>query len=170
MGIRLGRWIEMAANVAIVLCALFLGVNFFKSHVLRSLPPGEQGPRIGQSVEAPVLYRPPNSRTLMFYLSTKCRPCTESIPLLRPIVAEAAAARVRVVASLIEPDDESEDYLATNRLRVDLVRRFRPGELGIGITPTIVAVGSDGRVVQVWRGRLDEPDAATLVEWIRASK
>jgi hypothetical protein len=106
----------------------------------------------------------------MFYLSTKCRPCTETIPLLRPIVAEAAAARVRVVASLIEPDDESEDYLATNRLRVDVVRRFRPGELGVGVTPTIVAVGADGRIVQVWRGRLDEPDAATVVEWIRASK
>jgi hypothetical protein len=88
--------------------------------------------------------------TLVLWLRTTCRFCTESMPFYTELVA--LSRRARIVAVGDEPAAVLRTYLEGNGVVVDAVLTVPVGTVRLAGTPTLVFVGPDKRVGAVWRG------------------
>mgnify|MGYP003575296088 CR=1 FL=1 len=105
-------------------------------------------------------------QTLVMFLSSNCRYCTESAPFYSALTARRDAASVRIVAVGTEPQEALSSYLEDHSVRTDNVVTVTPGTFRVRGTPTLVLVNRKGEVHALWRGALrgreGEVEAAVL--------
>jgi hypothetical protein len=155
---NVSKKVEVAANVAILVVALLLGVVLVKRYLLPSPPPGPQraeGLKPGEKLALADVDWGRSRKTLVLVLSTNCHFCTESAPFYQRLAREQSGRDdVRLMAVLPQSVEESRRYLDTNGVAISEVRQERPGEIRVPGTPALIIVDSAGAVVESWVGKL----------------
>jgi thioredoxin-related protein len=155
----LHKRIEVAANVAIIVVALLLGVVLIKRFVLNSTPPGREAAlntiKTGAKISLPDTDWSQSERHLVLVLQKGCHFCAESAPFYRRLV-QALGGRndVRLIAALPQEVGESRQYLDGLGVAVSDVRQTDPSTVGVRGTPTLLLVDRTGTVTDVWVGKL----------------
>jgi hypothetical protein len=157
---NLRKYVELAANVAIIAVAIMLGVVWAKSQFAGSAPPPvvnnspapTQTLRPGGKIDIPEVDWQKNGQTLVLALSTSCHFCTESAPFYRQLKREGNDARL--LAVFPQAASEGEAYLKKLAVPVDEVRQVPFDLLNVRGTPTLVLVDSGGEVKDTWVGKL----------------
>jgi hypothetical protein len=149
---------EVAANIAIVVVAILLGVVLVRKYLLPDahapIPPV---PTIapGTKLSLPNVDWQVNGRTLLLALSTTCRFCTESGPFYQRVAQERAKNQnIRLVAVFPQSVAEAQKYLSDMGVTVDEVREARLDSIGVMATPTLILANAEGAVVESWVGKL----------------
>jgi hypothetical protein len=101
-----------------------------------------------------------NRFTVVLALSTECRFCSDNAGLYRNITNALRTNRLgKSVAVLPQEVSNSQAYLSGLKVTPDEIMRVAEGSGVARATPTIIAVGADGRVLKSWVGRLPQPSA-----------
>lgn len=149
------KWLEMAANVSIVIVAVVIVIVFARNyffHPKTSRPEIAAGARLtGQ----PVNWQD-NRKNVVLVLSTTCHYCKESSGFYRKLVEDCRNSHARTVAFFPQTPQEAQAYLKAEDVQVDEVKRANFQSLQIGGTPTLLLVDSNGVVQKVWLGKLPE--------------
>jgi thiol-disulfide isomerase/thioredoxin len=163
---KLFKGTEVAANVAIVLVGIFLGVVLVKNNLVQS-PPAMAAPATiapGTKLSIPGVDWKANERTLVLALSSGCRFCTESAPFYQRLAQERAQFQnIRFVAVFPEPVEQSRKYLSDLGVTVDEVRQGRLDSIGVAGTPTLIVADANGAVVASLRGKLSSDKETELI-------
>lgn len=162
---------ELAANVAIILVGIFLGVVLVKNNLLQS-PPAMAAPPAaiapGTKLSLPGVDWKTNGRTLVLALSSGCRFCTESAPFYQRLAQERAQFQnIRFVAVFPEPVEQSRKYLSDLGVTVDEVRQARLDSIGVAGTPTLIVADANGAVVASLRGKLSSDKETELMAQLK---
>ncbi len=156
-------WIDRLANVAIVVLALLVGLVAWRRYLFQH-PPDVSIPA-GSVIELKSVDWPANGFTVVLALSTECHFCSENAPLYRDIADRLRQNRIgRTVAVLPQSLPQSREYLGAMRVVPDSVLQQVPSFAKA--TPTIAAVGPNGRVLRAWVGRLSVRDSAAALREI----
>jgi hypothetical protein len=99
-------------------------------------------------------------RTLIVWIRTGCRFCTESMPFYTRLSRQPRRSRIVVVG--LEPSDQLRSYTDSHGFSPDEIVTVQPGALQLTGTPTLVLVNASGVVLKVWKGKL--PNAASEEE------
>jgi len=110
--------------------------------------------------QAAKLGLPEADYTLLMFLRSTCRYCTESMPFYRTLknVRDGEAVSVRLAALSAEPREMLEGYLSEHKVAVDSTIALSPSEFSafrVRGTPTLILVDRKNVVRRVWIGLLD---------------
>lgn len=114
-------------------------------------PPQEN--LVGKSVPLDLNWKD-NKKTLVLYISTICRYCTESAPFYQRLVAENSRNGVNLVAVFPQSIEEAKEYLQTHNVNIDQVYNNSLNSISVRATPTLMLVDENGVVTDFWRGKL----------------
>lgn len=172
MSNRLTKSVEVAANVAIVLVAVLLGVALFKNYLLggtaRAVAP-PSGIAAGTKLSVEGMDWARNRRTLLLVLSDHCHFCTESADFYKRLAADGAAHDgTRLVALLPQSVAAGRAYLEGLGVAVDDVKQAQPGAVGVEGTPTLILVNDAGEVTESWVGKLTHEGEEAVLTRLRA--
>lgn len=169
MKITLDRVANLATLLFFVATAALLARQSSEStatiHDPSSLRPGEV------SKELRALLPSKADRSLVVALAPSCELCTESIPFYRELARalDERQSEVSLVAALDSPESLvlERDRLGEQDVGFDhlVVADFR--RLRLVGTPTILLVGPDGEVLDLWLGRLDDRAQREVLQAVR---
>lgn len=149
-----------ALTVASVLVLQYLDRSRQTSH--RTLPPGYE---VGETLPPiPGVDFSTSPRSLVMYLRSDCRFCTDSMPLYRRITADVKFERIQFIAVSVEKETVLSGYLAEFSIGVDKVASIEGIEFKSRGTPTLLLVDRAGVVVRSWGGKLESTQENELVE------
>jgi hypothetical protein len=86
-----------------------------------------------------------------------CSYCQDSMPFYRKLTAARGAnerAVIRLVVVSTDAAPSMSAHLRASQVQVDDVVSITPGKMKIPGTPLLLLVDGNGKVKQVWRGRL----------------
>jgi hypothetical protein len=150
--------LEMIANILVVIVGISL-IGFFaykyypkgKTYEAEFLTKGKEFSRLEE------IDFKSNPRTLILGISTKCPYCTQNIPFYKKLIETVKYTNdVKIVATFPQKQDEIDRYLTEHTFAIKTVPDVVLIESGIEVTPTIVWVDSDKRIVKSWQGYLDQ--------------
>lgn len=153
------RFLEVSANVAILIVAMIIVGNFIWS---RWQPKRElERPRVGSKVSLPGI-KWDHGTTLVLALQKNCRYCEESFAFYRRLRDQRSGDQPRMLA--VVPDDKTEvaRYLLAQGVVVDDVINTALSDIKVSVTPTLFFVDQSGSVRDVWVGKLDESKEAEV--------
>ena len=158
---RFVKRIELAANLAIIIVAILLGVVLLRNYLLRSPVPTKAPAaaeiQAGTKLSLPGVDWNAGKQTLVMALSTKCHFCTESAAFYQRLAQERARnLHLRLVAVFPQASQESEEYLKGLAVNVDDVKQSELASLGVSGTPTLILLNNAGVVEDSWRGKLND--------------
>ncbi len=173
---KLFRFAQFMSYVATIVIAVLLSVIVIKQYVLspseltgfRSPPsngnfqrPPEISP-VGRPLPLENINWKENKKTLVLFISTTCRYCTESAPFYQRLVKENRG-NVKLVAVFPQPVEEAIEYLSSNSVEIPDVRNASLMSLGLRGTPTLLLVDENGVVSEYWRGKLTPAREANVL-------
>jgi thiol-disulfide isomerase/thioredoxin len=137
---RTFRYVQFLANISTVIIAVLFGAFVIKSFVGDSSAPppkipatiapsaSTQGPvpkttPVGQAVPLENVDWAKNQKTLVLYVSTKCKYCTESGPFYQHLLEENAAKNVKFVAVVPQTVEEGREYLSNLGVKINDVHQ-----------------------------------------------
>ena len=155
---RLARYIEVSANVAIIVVAVLVALTLGKRYLFPPAPaPAPNEIVAGTTVSVPNFDWSRSNRTLMLVLQKDCRYCTESAAFYRTLVSTAPGKATRLLAVLPQEESVAREYLKSLDVQIGEVRQSSLRSLRVRGTPTLILVDSSGKVIKSWIGKL--PDA-----------
>jgi len=167
---KLNKKIELAANLAIILVVILIGIFFVKNYLLspRSTPETvDYRIPAGTKVSLPEIDWAQNGQTLLLVLKKGCRFCAESAPFYQRLVSETAAkSGVHLVAVLPQEVNEAKQYLSSLNVPIAEVRQAGLETLGVKGTPTLILVNGKGEVMESWAGKLRAEDETEVLRRI----
>lgn len=101
-------------------------------------------------------------KTLIMALQSDCGFCQQSMPFYRRLLGEDAAA-TQVVIAVPPHDDGIRDYLASERVKPDVIAFVERGALPVAGTPTLLLVDSQGLITHAWVGLLNDAGEAEVM-------
>ena len=153
------------ANVSVTIACALLSAALLRNLVYGSAsghpePPStyEIGVTIDDVTELPRSEAP----TLILYLSSNCRYCTESLPFYKTMAAAPDDRHYRVRAIGREPAESLKKYLTDAGVTADSVGSIGNRQLKFSATPTIVLVDGTNKVVNAWVGLLRNREAEVV--------
>jgi hypothetical protein len=96
-------------------------------------------------------------RSLLMFVNSGCRFCTESMPFYQTVIERRNASRthVPVLALSREPESDARRYVASHDVAFDRVLSIGPrADLKLDVTPTLLLVDKAGRLLRIWVGAL----------------
>jgi len=109
-------------------------------------------------------------RTLLLFLNSSCRFCTESMPFYRRMMTThrgERAERVTVVVVGRQPIDTMREYLNQHDVFVETIIAIEEGSnFRQHVTPSLILVDPSQRIRQLWRGKLDLPAQEVVISEI----
>jgi hypothetical protein len=153
---KLKKWLEIAANVAIICVCMLIAVVGVKRYLLPSPASAFSTPSKGTRLSVPGFDWSRSDRTLVMVLSTQCHFCSESAEFYKKLLPEATTRGTQIVAVLPQSPEESRLYLTSLGLPTSNVSIQQEGATGIHVsgTPTIILADNKGLVVRAWVGKL----------------
>lgn len=109
------------------------------------------GIRPGDTVALPDIDFAGAPRTVLVFVSSNCRYCTESMPFYRRLTGLRKAP---IIVVGYQPADVLRAYVNSQGVFPDAVVSATPSTLAVSGSPTVIIVDSSRRVVAVWRGLL----------------
>lgn len=176
---KIFRKVQFVSNIAVIVIAILLSVIVVKQYILSNTsaestttirkipatyadvptegkPPAPQTTPVGQNVPLQNIDWKKNNQTLVLYLSTKCRFCTESGPFYQRLLQESAGKNVRFITVVPQTVDEGREYLNSLGVKIDDVYQNPLQSIGVRSTPTLLLVNESGVVTDYWVGKLKE--------------
>jgi hypothetical protein len=148
----LRRFLEVAANLGIVIVAVILIGNFVAS----KWRPKRDSEKltIGSKVSLSGV-KWEDGTTLVLALQRGCRYCDDSAPFYRRLWQQRSRSEPRMIA--VVPGDKVEvaKYLEKLGVLVDGIVNVSLSDIDVSATPTLLLVDRSGRVSNVWVGKLD---------------
>jgi hypothetical protein len=158
-------WIDRLANIAILALAIVVGIVAWRQYVARA--PHDINVPVGSLVNLENVDWPKNQLTIVLALSTECEPCSRNAVLYRDIANALRTNQVgKTVAVLPQQVSRSREYLSELKVVPDEIRQRAASPFVAKATPTIIAVGADGRVVKSWAGSLSQREAESALREI----
>lgn len=156
------KWIENAANIAIIIVAVAIVVVFAKNYLH---PTPQQSPSIaaGAKLNAQPVDWGANGKNVVLVLSTTCHFCKESSGFYQRLTQDCRNTHTRTVAFFPQTPEEAQNYLKSESVQVDQVIHADFKNLQIGGTPTLLLVDGSGTVKNVWLGKLDDKKEKEVV-------
>jgi thioredoxin-related protein len=161
----LAKKLELAANIGIVITAIFVGILFFRSYG-RSRPDTERVIALGTKFALKNVDWQANDKNLVFAVSTTCHYCTDSADFYRKLVEACKQRHVHTIAVLPQAPAEAQAYLGGEGVSVDEIKQSDLPTLEVNGTPTLLLVDHAGVVKRVWVGKLPstkEEDVVTTL-------
>lgn len=165
--------LEVAANVAIILVALLLGVVLVKRYlwlpsqnVASAAVAPDSSSGAADKIQLPGLDLSSN-KTLVLALSNSCHFCTESASFYRDLAK--AQPHVKMIAVLPQSVDDGKKYLNGLGVQVDGVMQAPLNALNVRGTPTLLLVNQDGSVAAKWVGKLPAEDEVRVKAQLKAA-
>ncbi len=107
-----------------------------------------------------------NGQTLLLALSTTCHFCSESAPFYQRLMKERGG-NTQLIAVLPQSINDGRDYLNRLGVSVDDIKQAPLSSIGVGATPTLIFVDSNGVVGDLWVGRLPNTEEASVINKVR---
>jgi thiol-disulfide isomerase/thioredoxin len=96
-----------------------------------------------------------NKKTLILYLSTRCRFCDESMPFYQRLAEKYSESKdVKLMAVFPQSADEAKAHFKNQRVGINDVLNAQLTSIGVTATPTLLLVNETGVVTDMWRGKL----------------
>jgi hypothetical protein len=170
----LSKRIELAANVAIILVALLVGLVLLKNYWIKA--PATRAeytqysnePRGRTKISLADVDWQKNGQTLVMAVSSTCHFCTESGSFYQQLAK--AHDGTRLVAVLPQPVDEGRRYLAMLGVSVDEIKEAALASIDVRGTPTLMMVNSDGMVVNKWEGKLESEQEREVLSRMKGNQ
>jgi thioredoxin-related protein len=156
--LTLDKATNLSLLVASAMLTVALGQRLWAQHFAAIPTPltydtGEQFPEIQN-----VRYED-NEKTVVLFIASTCRYCTESMPFYAQLTAKRRELRTKVVAFGFEPEPTLKEYLAKHGVEVDHIQSSMSRKYKFAATPTLVVLNSKGVVLNQWIGALGEREA-----------
>jgi len=152
---RFARYIELFANVAIIVVAILLCFTLGKRFLVPSAQLSQPNEiQAGSSVSLPNFDWSKSNKTLLLVLQKDCHFCTESAPFYRTLVASISGKPVKLLAVLPQEESVGREYLHSMGVQIEDVRQGSLGSLNVRGTPTVVLINDKGKVIKSWVGKL----------------
>lgn len=178
----LAKWVELSANVAVIIVAvLFSAVlvrHYFLTNTRTDITP-EQPPfsspqssavvQPGTELSLQGINWAEGEQTLLLALSAKCHYCTESADFYKRL-AEARRGNTRLVAVLPQELGEGQEYLKKLGVEVDGVKQSSLASVGVRGTPTLILVDRRGQVIESWAGKLPPDQEAEVLSRLQGER
>ncbi len=157
--------VEVAANVAVILLAVVIGLVFLMDRFANS-GPGPNEVKAGDQLPDLHAYNwKAHERTLLLALRSGCHFCEASMPFYRRLAKLEQSNQIGVHLIAVFPDDPAvvRQVVETQQLTIDVVSGFELGQVKVQATPTLLLVDEQGRVSKVWMGQLPPAEEAEVI-------
>jgi len=111
-------------------------------------------PVVGSTVPIVGMDWAKNRQTLIIAIQPDCRYCEDSMPFYRQLLASNKTGAFYPLIVSPRAEAVTRTLLTSHDVNTGDVRISDFGRLGVTRTPTVMLVGSDGRVERVWIGQL----------------
>ena len=148
----LRRFLEISANIAIIIVAVILIGNFVwsKMRPKRELEKLTIGSKVSLSE-----IKWEEGKTLVLALQRGCRYCDESALFYRRLHDQRSGSEPRLIAAVPGAKNETAKYLKDLGVIVDDIVNVSLSDIHVSATPTLFLVDRSGQVTNVWVGKLD---------------
>lgn len=163
------RVLEVGANFGIVIVALLCLVVAIKNFSDRNGSLNHNIP-VGTKIQVDDVSWFSHRGNLVLALSTTCHFCAESTPFYRDLVAKCSKNHVQTIAVFPQPVAEASSYLEKNKVHVDRIVSMSLARAQISGTPTLILVDENGKVQDVWVGKLSSEREKEVFSRIAVSK
>lgn len=155
--------LDTVANIAIILVCIIAAAILIRNNFLQpKQQPGGRPPEaaVGDQFDALRQVVPAGSdRAMVVALSPTCHFCNESMPFYKQLIDQRnqAGSGVKVIAAVPRDDAKAEEQqkFATAGVQPDAVVTVDFSSIKVPGTPTILLVDNQGKVLDVWVGKLD---------------
>ena len=160
--------LDTAANIAIIVVCILAVAILINSNVYHFLPSFQQRPpgappeaAKGETLAALRAVVPAGSeKALVVALSPTCHFCNDSMPFYKQLMDKRNESNspVKVIAAVPQPaaKEAEEKNLAEHGVQPDAVVHVDFAKIKVPGTPTLLLVDNQGKVLDVWVGKLDE--------------
>ncbi len=170
----MARWLETAANIAMISAAVVIVVpkayNWFHpskmpaSIVFTTKYFGKPFPGLSPAAGKDVA-------SVLLFFSNKCHFCEESMPFYKRLTslrtASSGFAVVGIYPEDIENQTDEETYLARHGVAVDSLQAMSFSKLMLPGTPTLLLLDRSKVVRGIWTGRLDHSKEEEVLQRLR---
>ena len=143
--------IEIISNIVIIIVAVVVGIAFYSAYFSKNKTPQIVRPTVGTVMNVPGEDFSAAGNTLIIALQEGCHYCSESVPFYQRII-DGHANGVHLLALL--PEDNRLQYIQDLHLNIGDIKRVKFSQYRIGGTPTLILVDHDGKIKNVWMGKL----------------
>lgn len=149
--------LTMAANVAIIVVALLVGITFVRNwRQSESANSQRVNPQVLVGRQFPIAQSWSGHRTVVLALSVGCHYCSASAGFYQRLAAYAAAHQANVVAMVPQSKEEGARYVEELKLNIPVVGQVDFRQIDVSGTPTLFLVDDSGKVKDVWQGQLED--------------
>jgi thiol-disulfide isomerase/thioredoxin len=166
------KHLDRIANLAIIVAVVVLifvevkQASRVSSHqISANTAPPQSSIMAGETLSVPGVTWPKGSLSVVLVMSTECHYCKESLPFYRELVARVGD-EYPVIAILPQPVSNAQRFLEDAGVKPSKIVEASLTSLGIRGTPTLLLVGSDGRIKRVWIGKLDSARQEEVIKAI----
>ena len=164
--------LELAANAAIIIVAILLGVVLVRNYLLPQPKAQQEGAPSsiarGTRLSLTGVDWTASRKTVVLALSTRCHFCTESAPFYQRLAREnTKIGNARIVALFPQPVSDGQKYLSDLGVTVDSVLQTSFDKIGVVGTPTIILADEAGAVIDSWRGKLTTDKETEVLNRLR---
>ncbi|MGI8656533.1 MAG: hypothetical protein ACR2LC_15115 [Pyrinomonadaceae bacterium] len=169
---NLTKRIEVAANVAIIIVALLVGVVAVKRYLVNDQrAPLNKEIIAGSKISLQNVDWTRNDQTLLLVLQKGCRYCSESASFYRRLAQSVATGHSNTQLIAVLPQNASEGSAYLNELNVPIeAKQATVGSLGASATPTLILVNKAGEVKASWVGKLPAEKEAEVLGHIETER
>jgi thioredoxin-related protein len=154
--------LDTAANIAIIVVCIIAAAVLIQRNFFPSRPPGAPPEAAKGETFAALRDVVPagTQKALVVALSPTCHFCNDSMPFYKQLVEKRNQSNspVKVIAAVpaetAKPEEEKN--LAANGVQPDAVVHVDFSKIKVPGTPTVLLVDNQGKVLDVWVGKLDE--------------
>lgn len=174
---KLYRKVQFISNLATIIIAVLLAIIVVRQFA--STPPQAEGslalvktaatspgqtsepnaaPKttpLGKTVPLSGIDWQKNKKTLILYLSTRCRFCDESMPFYRRLAEKYSESKdVKLMAVFPQSVDEAKAHFKSHGVNINEVLNAQLTSIGVTATQTLLLVNESGVVTDMWKGKL----------------
>lgn len=171
--------LETATNCAVLVVALLMSVVMVKQFLL----PHNDRQSVAISGTSEQLNEPLKGKvlalngvrwnaahpTLVMALATYCHFCIDSTKFYQRLsdLKQSGTISTPLVAAFPENAEQASKFAAQYHLRPDQIVSASLDSMGVSGTPTLLLVGSDGRVQRQWVGLLSAAEQETVIKTLQ---
>jgi thioredoxin-related protein len=155
--------LDTIANIAIIIVCVIASVVLVRNFFFQPQQPAGGPPSVekGERLEALQAALPAGAdRTLVLAVSPQCHFCTESMPFYKRVVDErnkkGSAVKVVVAVPADEAREAEQKHLTDAGVQSDALVTLDFSSIKVPGTPTLLLVDKQGKVLDVWVGKLDK--------------
>ena len=151
---KLARRVELTANILIIVVAVLVAGLLVHRYFFSTSRPTPKSPLVGDMVRLADFDWSQSNKNVLLVLQKGCHFCAESAEFYQRLIQQAQAKHLMVVAALPQSQDEAQKYLSSLGISGIEVKQAQLASLHAGGTPTVIITDSQGRITDLWLGKL----------------